>query len=317
MAMQLHDAVVLLVSIVGFFSLLKPVIGFFNWVWVVFLRRPKNLKKYGSWAVVTGSTDGIGKALAFELASKGLNLLLVGRNPSKLESTSGEIRGRYGTSVEIRTVVLDLGKSSGEEISREIGDAIEGLDVGILINNAGVAYPYSMFFHEADSELNQSIVQVNAEAATWVTRAVLPVMLKKKKGAIVNIGSASGSVPSYPLNAIYAATKAYLTMFSRSISVEYKKNGIDIQCQIPFFVATKMAKIRKSSFLIPSPEIYSKASIRHIGYEPVCIPNCSHSLLWAVIHALPVTVFDHYLFNYNLGLRKRALAKYSIKAKVK
>lgn len=146
MSIQLNDSVVILVCILGFFSILKPILGVLKWVFVIFFRRPKNLKKYGSWAVVTGSTDGIGKALAFELALKGLNLILVGRSVSKLESTTEEIRGKCGGGIEIRNVVLDLARVSGEEIERKIGDAIGGLDVGILINSAGLAYPYSRFF---------------------------------------------------------------------------------------------------------------------------------------------------------------------------
>ncbi|KAG4995548.1 hypothetical protein JHK84_032517 [Glycine max] len=75
----------------------------------MFLRTPKNLiKEYGSWAMITGFTDGIGKAMAFELASKGLNLLLVGRNPLKLEATSKEIRD--GHDVEVKFVVIDMQK---------------------------------------------------------------------------------------------------------------------------------------------------------------------------------------------------------------
>lgn len=205
--MEFHQFVVSAVSFVGFILIFKPILSFLKWVWVMFLRPAKNLKDYGSWAIITGATDGIGKALAFELASKGLSLVLVGRNPEKLELTYEEIRQKH--EVDIRTVVIDLAKSSGQDISRAIEDGIEGLDIGILINNAGVAFPYARFFHEVDSELMMSVMKVNIDGLTWVTRSVLPVMLSKKKGAIVNIGSGSSVVlSSYPLFSIYAATKA-------------------------------------------------------------------------------------------------------------
>ncbi|GLU21754.1 hypothetical protein SLE2022_378730 [Rubroshorea leprosula] len=318
MAMHLHFVAVLLVSIIGFISVLRSFIGFFNWVWFMFLRPPKNLRTYGSWAVVTGPTDGTGKALAFDLASEGLNLLLVGRDPSKLESTSEEIRRRCGDEIEIKTVVADLAKYTGEEISRKIGDAIGGLDIGILINNAGVAYPYERFLHEVDSELTQTVIQVNVEAVTWITRAVLPVMLKKKKGAIVNIGSGTADdIISFPLCAIYAATKAYLAMFSKSISLEYKKNEIDIQCQVPFYVATKMSRRRNSSLFVASPEGYSRASIKQIGYEPLCIPFWSHSVQWFVLRALSGKLLDYFIFKDFLDQRKKGLANDRIKDKVK
>ncbi|MBA0669467.1 hypothetical protein Goklo_029637, partial [Gossypium klotzschianum] len=142
MATQLPDfMLIFVISCLGFISLCKPILGFIKWVWVMFLRPPKNLKHhYGSWAIVTGCTDGIGKALAFQLASKCLNLVLVGRNPLKLAATADAIREKFGAQVETRNVVIDLAKTSGEEISKTVEDAIEGLDIGVLVNNAGLAY---------------------------------------------------------------------------------------------------------------------------------------------------------------------------------
>ncbi|XP_044489771.1 very-long-chain 3-oxoacyl-CoA reductase 1-like isoform X2 [Mangifera indica] len=231
--MDSDELIIAAVSIIGFISLLKPILSFFQWVWTMFLRPPKNLKDYGSWAIITGSTDGIGKAFAFELASKGFNLVMVGRNPAKLEATSNEISRNFNNNqAEIKTLVIDFEKLSGEEICKVMEKAIEGLDIGILINNAGVAYPYARFFHEVDSELMNSVLKVNIDGSTWIAKSVLPVMLKKKKGAIINMGSGSSvCIPSFPLFSIYAATKAYIAMFSRSIFLEYKKEGIHVQCQ--------------------------------------------------------------------------------------
>ncbi|PPD80074.1 hypothetical protein GOBAR_DD22998 [Gossypium barbadense] len=196
MATQLPDfMLIFVISCLGFISLCKPILGFIKWVWVMFLRPPKNLKHhYGSWAIVTGCTDGIGKALAFQLASK---------------ATADAIRENFGAQVGTRNVVIDLAKTSGEEISKTMEDAIEGLDIGVLVNNAGLAYEGARFLHEVDSEVAESIIKVNIVAATWITKAVVPIMAKKKKGAIVNVRSGSyGGFCSYPLYTIYAATKA-------------------------------------------------------------------------------------------------------------
>ncbi|KAK8526359.1 hypothetical protein V6N12_020831 [Hibiscus sabdariffa] len=317
MATQTSDfLVIFLVTCLGFISLCKPLLGFIRWVWVMFLRPPKNLRDhYGSWAIVTGPTDGIGKALAFQLASHGLNLLLVGRNPSKLQATADAIRERFGARVETRNVVVDLAKTSGEEISKTMEGVIKGLDIGVLVNNAGLAYEGARFFHEVDSEVVEGIIKVNTEAATWITKAVVPVMAKKKKGAIVNIESGSyGGFCSYPLYTIYAASKAYLTMFSRSIHMEYKNTGIDIQCQIPLFVATKMTKFKRSSLFIPSAETFSKASLRWIGHgEHLCVPYWPHSLQCLVLKLLPESFKDRYIFHYFSGMRKRMMQKDSRK----
>ena len=198
---------VLVLFTLGSLSLLKSSFVFLKWVWVNFLRPGKNLKKYGCWALVTGPTDGIGKGFAFQLARKGLNLVLVGRNPDKLKDVADSIFAKYGKN-QIKTVVVDFTGDLDEGV-KKIKEAIEGLDVGVLINNVGISYPYARFFHEVDEELLRNLIKVNVEGTTKVTQAVLPGMVKRKKGAIVNIGSGAAIViPSDPLYAVYAATKA-------------------------------------------------------------------------------------------------------------
>ncbi|KAG5520727.1 hypothetical protein RHGRI_033340 [Rhododendron griersonianum] len=316
MTMELQSLILIAIATLGFISLCNHLAKFLTWVWVMFLRPPKNLKQYGSWALITGSTDGIGKALALELASKGLGLILVGRDPLKLKATCQQIQEEKGGNASVKTIVIDFSKLRGDEIAKKVEEGIAGLDLGILINNAGLSYPFPRFLHEVDLEMAESIVGVNVVGTTWVTKAVLPGMLKRKKGAIVNIGSGSSvAVSSYPLLTIYVATKAFIAMLSRSISLEYKQYGIDIQCQIPLLVATKMTSIRRSSFFIPSPETYSKASLRAIGYDQISVPYWTHSLQWCLIRALPDAVVDWSLFWYFSGMRKRGLEKLQKKNK--
>ncbi|KAK7306203.1 hypothetical protein VNO77_44129 [Canavalia gladiata] len=307
--MEWLDIFLVVTNFLGFICVCKYVINFLKWVWVMFLRPPKELKEYGSWAIITGSTDGIGKAMAFELASKGLNLLLVGRNPLKLEATLKEIRETQGGYVEVKLVVIDMQKDGEEEITKKIEEAIHGLDVGLLVNSAGLAYPYARFFHEVDSHLMDAIFKVNVQGITWITKAVLPTMINNKKGAIINIGSGSSVVlPSYPLVTLYAATKGYLAMFSKCISLEYKNQGIDIQCQVPLFVSTKMSKMKPSLF-VPTPEVYSKACMRWIGYEKQVVPYFLHSVQSFLIGAIPVAYVDSFMLRYFLYWRTRGLSK--------
>ncbi|XP_030498594.2 very-long-chain 3-oxoacyl-CoA reductase 1 [Cannabis sativa] len=305
--MEFQELMIVTISGLGLIKVISYSIKFVMWVWITFLRAPKNLKdEYGPWAVVTGATDGIGKALAFELASKGLSLILVGRNASKLEATSTEIIVSLSSSksslVEVKSVVVDLAKCSGKELGEIIDKEIKGLDIGILINNAGLGYSYPQFLHEVDLEIMEDIFKVNIEAVTWMVHSILPCMLRNKKGAILNIGSASSAfLPSFPFQTIYASSKGYLSMFSKSLSEEYKQRGIDIQCQVPAYVATKMTKFEASLF-IPSSEKYSKASVRSIGYEKSCSPYWSHSLLCFIISLLPHTFLNHLLYSKNVAL---------------
>ncbi|KAI3463065.1 hypothetical protein Pfo_019728 [Paulownia fortunei] len=302
----------LLLLSLGFLSILKFSLSVLKWVYVNFLRPGKNLKKYGSWALITGPTDGIGKAFAFQLARKGLNLILVGRNPDKLEEVSQSIKSKYG-STQIKSVVVDFSGDLNDGVSR-IKEVIQGLDVGVLINNVGVSYPYARFLHEVDDKLLSNLIKVNVEGTTKVTQAVLPGMVERKRGAIVNIGSGVAVViPSDPLYSVYAATKAYIDQFSRCLYVEYKKSGIDVQCQVPLYVATKMASIRRSSFFVPSTDGYAHAALRWIGYEPRCTPYWPHSLLWALAYSLPESFIDAWRLKFCLGIRKRGQLKDSRK----
>lgn len=312
-ALDWQDLLLKSIFCIGFITLVKRFLNLLTSLYSSYLRSPKDLRScYGSWAVVTGCTDGIGKAIAFELAEKGLNLVLVGRSRSKLEATTSELIQQFQgrDAIKIRSVVVDLAETSGEEIERRIKEGIDGVDVGVLVNNAGVAYPYARFFHELDLKLMESVMRVNARGATWVTRAVLPGMLDKGKGAIVNIGSGSLSLPSYPLYTVYSATKAYLAMFSRCLSLEYQKLGIDIQCQAPFLVATKMVSIRRSSLFVPSPKEYSRASLRWVGNgSHTCVPYWPHYLQRCLVQAFPDSLFNTLAFCYFVSMRDRGLRK--------
>ncbi|KAE8724539.1 3-ketoacyl-CoA reductase 1 isoform 2 [Hibiscus syriacus] len=229
----------------GSLSLLKSSLVFLKWVWVNFLRPGKNLKKYGSWGLVTGPTDGIARA-----------------------------------------VVVDFTGDLDEGV-KKIKDAIEGLDVGVLINNDGISYPYARFFHEVDEELLRDLIKVNVEGTTKVTQAVLPGMVKRKRRHC-----------EYWLWCLY---------------VEYKNNGIDVQCRVPLYVATKMASIRRSSFFVPSTDGYATAAMRWIGYEPRCTPYWPHSILWGLAYSLPEYVVDAWHLRFCIGIRRRGQLKDSRK----
>lgn len=301
---------ILFPALIGLFSFLKFSLLLLRWIYVSFLRPGKPLRRrYGQWAVVTGCTDGIGKAFSLQLARRhGMNLVLVGRNQDKLSQIAEEIKGK-SPRVETQTVVIDFAGDLVEGVNR-LEKAIRGLDVGLLINSAGISYPYARYFHEVDDELLKNLIKINVEGVTRVTHAVLPGMVERKRGAIVNIGSGAATViPTDPLYTVYAATKAYIDQFSRCLNVEYKSKGIDVQCQVPLYVATKMASVRRSSFLIPSPETYASAGLRHIGYEATCTPYWVHSAIWCIASIIPDSAIDWWRIGFNLNIRKRGQAK--------
>ncbi len=152
-------------------------------VWSGFFRQRKDIKKkYGAWAVVTGATDGIGKALAFEFAKIGVNVVLISRTKSKLDECAAEIVAKY-PKIEVKVLAVDFGKFT-PEVRTTVSAFLEGLDIGVLINNVGVSYPYPQYFNELSDEKVQELMTLNIDSTTWMTRIVLPGMLNRKRGKI-------------------------------------------------------------------------------------------------------------------------------------
>lgn len=189
------------------------------------------VEEYGSWAVITGCSRGIGLCYAQELARRGLNLILIGRQLSKLQQIAQDFQSEYKIMVDI--IEADFTKST-KQLSKVIKNGLEGKDIGILVNNVGVILPFPTYFNEMYEDQWQQMIQVNIGAATLMTHIVLPKLEAKKKGAIINLASVSGCSPQ-PLQSVYAATKAYMDFFSRGLQVEYADKGTFFEDFFAFF----------------------------------------------------------------------------------
>jgi 17beta-estradiol 17-dehydrogenase / very-long-chain 3-oxoacyl-CoA reductase len=283
------------------------VFGVLNFVFVYFLRPGKDLKKFGKWAIVTGSTDGIGKAIADELAAKGISLVLISRTKSKLEDQAKELSSKF--SIETKIHAMDF--SSGDlSMFDRVKEVVQGLDVGLLVNNVGMSYDHAEYFHLVDKQKIENLVRINIFGTTHMTYVVLPGMLERKRGAIVNISSASGFV-NEPMYAVYSATKAFVNAFSQALHYEYKSQGVHVQCQVPAFVTTKLSKLRSTSFFICSPKAYAKSLIAKIGYEPIIFSYWTHSLQIDGALSLPIPdwIRASFLLSRGKDIRRRAYAK--------
>eukprot|EP00928_Gymnodinium_smaydae_P070411 TRINITY_DN54254_c0_g1_i1.p1 TRINITY_DN54254_c0_g1~~TRINITY_DN54254_c0_g1_i1.p1 ORF type:complete len:336 (-),score=99.95 TRINITY_DN54254_c0_g1_i1:146-1096(-) len=285
-------------------------------LYAFFLRDGKRLTKYGEWGVVTGATDGIGKAYAFELAKKGLNVLLISRTEEKLVEMEKELKEKY-PKVKVEHLAIDYGKFD-DKAKASVKSKIETLDVGVLVNNVGMSYPFTKYFHElTDAEVGQ-IVDLNVNSTVWMTRIVLgsettPGMVKRKRGSIVNTSSAAGRGTS-PLLCEYSGAKSFIEMFSKGLKAELTAYNIDVQVQAPLYVATKMAKIRKTSLTVPSPAAYARSAVAHIGYEDTVSPYWSHALqLWA-LRQLPEFLNISIVKKMHLDVRRRGMKKEAEKA---
>jgi len=275
-----------------------------------FLRKGKNLTKYGQWAIVTGATDGIGKAYAFELAKNGLNVLLVSRTAEKLQEVEKELKEKF-PKVEASHLSIDF--SNFDAKARDaVQKKIASLDVGVLINNVGISYPFTKYFHELKDDEVGGLIEINVNSTVWMTRLVLgnesQGMIARKRGAIVNTSSAAGRMTS-PMLAEYSGAKSFNEMFSKGLKAELAPHRIHVQCQAPLFVATKMAKIRKTSLTVPSPKDYARSAVAHIGYEDSVSPYWSHALQLWLARQLPEWAIIKVIGDMHKGIRKAGMKK--------
>eukprot|EP00956_Cyclotella_meneghiniana_P033760 scaffold98802_cov70-Cyclotella_meneghiniana.AAC.3 len=305
------DPVPAVLVVVGIAVLSNFALKLLSNLYKYYLRPTPKLTKFGKYAIVTGATDGIGKAYAFALAKRGMSLILISRTESKLQDVAKEIDSKNYKNIEkTKYIVCDYStfdeSTVRERIAKELSPYIN--DVGILVNNVGQSYRYPRYFHELPNEEITSLLTMNIHSTVYMTKLVLDAMVtNKKRGHVLNLSSASAEY-TMPLLAEYAAAKMFVERFSESINAEYASRGITVQCQVPFYVATKLAKMRKS-VMVPTAEEYVDMAMRWVGYAGVVSPYWLHAVQGWVMKMLPSFIVDRQVRSMHLGIRKRGIKK--------
>jgi hypothetical protein len=215
-------------------------------------------------ALVTGASSGIGLELARVLAADGHHVTLVARDRARLEQVAAELRARHGG--EPAVIVADLADpGTPEAVVRQVDAA--GRDVAVLVNNAGIGSHGR--FADADLAHELAIIQVNVTALVHLTGLVLPGMVRRRSGRILNVASTAGFQPG-PLMATYYASKAYVLSFSEALAEELRDSGVTVTCLCPgptrtdFQRRAGMDGIRIASGL---PPMMDAATVARAGYR--------------------------------------------------
>lgn len=178
-------------------------------------------------ALITGATHGIGYELAKQFAEHGHDLVIVSRKKEDLQKVSKELTKEYG--VQVWTITSDLSLyDSPEKIFTFLKK--KEISIEVLVNNAG----FGLFgrFSETDLEKELNMIHLNVMSLTHLTKLLLPGMLKRKAGYILNVASTASFMPG-PLSAVYFATKAYVLSFSEAIAQELQGTGVQVSALCP------------------------------------------------------------------------------------
>ncbi len=218
-------------------------------------------------ALITGASSGIGAEFARKLASQRYNLVLVARRRERLMSLASELEQRYG--IAAIPVVADLANTAGIARVEQYVRACRYLT--ILVNNAGFATTGA--FHELELQRHLDMLSVHVTASIRLCHVAVPIMLRRGRGAIINVASVAAELP-VPGNVNYSASKAYLTIFSRSLAAELHSQGIVVQALCPGYTYS---------------EIFASADLFPFDYEramPHLLWMCPRDVVACSLNAL-------------------------------
>ncbi|MEM8898894.1 MAG: SDR family NAD(P)-dependent oxidoreductase [Bacteroidota bacterium] len=238
------------------------------------------ISKYGTWAIVTGASSGLGKALAEELAAASMNLILVARREEILNEIALKFKRQFGIS----TITLSADLSTQEGVSAIINTSNE-LDVGLLVTAAG--FGTSGKFLSADVEEELRMLSVNCEAVLRLTHHFGQTFKEGKHGGII-LFSSIVAFQGVPYSAHYAATKAYIQTLGEGLAVEWKGSGVDIHIAAPGPVKTGFGEVANLDMEnAQDPAVLAPEILKALGRKTISFPGFLTKFLTASLSLLP------------------------------
>ena len=233
-------------------------------------------------ALITGSTSGIGKATATAFADNGINLILCGRRQERLD----ELKEHFSKQVKVITLNFDV--RNKEEVFSAIGSLPdEWKNIDILVNNAGNAHGLSPI-QDGDVEDWDAMINGNVQGLLYVSKAVIPNMVERKQGHIVNMSSVAGKY-TYANGAVYCASKAAVEALSEGMRFDLTQHGIKITNIAPGAVETEFSLVRFKGDEARASKVYE-------GFDPIQPEDVADAILYAINTPARVTIADIVLY---------------------
>lgn len=278
------------------FVFLFITLKFFYFVYKNFLRKPYNLlERYGndSWALITGATDGIGKAFCQELAKRGINVILVSRSLDKLKRVENEIKTEY-PNIKTECIAFDFEKRiTTEDYIETFSPVKHQYDISILINNVGLAF--NRYFLDTDIHDNHKMININCVSQLLLTQIFLEKFVKRnERSAVLNVSSISALTP-FPKFAVYSATKIFSYYLTQAISEELKNEKIDFMSLKPGYVSTNMSQKWADGLYVISANQCAVGALNNLGYEHETYGHWSHKIQGYVLSWVPSFILSRAL----------------------
>jgi len=230
-------------------------------------------------ALVTGATSGIGKATAFMLAKHNYNLIITGRRLKRLQDFEKELKEEFNIEVLILNFDIRDRKETKKQIEN-IPDSFKNIDV--LINNAGLASGLDLI-HEADIDDWEKMIDTNVKGLLYISRAIMPGMVERKSGHIVNISSIAGKETYFKGN-VYCATKHAVEALTKAMRIDMLPFGIKVTSIAPGAVNTEFSFVRLSD-KEAADKVYE-------GFNPLYAQDIADSVEFAVTRPAHVNIND-------------------------
>lgn len=246
--------------------------------------------RFGDWAVIYDAAEPLAKAYAEELARQGVSLIFVTQDHTAVRDSASSLSQTYG--VEAVVVLADF--CLDQSASKPIKDAMRGKDVGFLVNCLDQALASPRSLTDLPEQALMDLLNKNVAVATLMTRLVLPGMVERRRGAVINISSGACSRP-LPGRVTLTASTGYLDHFSRALHLEYSRSGIFIQSLIPFQIASDERQPSSSSsssscregWFVPKPEVYARHAISTLGVSNRTTGYWPHTLQYGLMRCIP------------------------------